>query len=38
VSVGDLNAEWKESVAIAAQAPDLKKLDAGVKAWFEKSK
>lgn len=34
--VGDLNAEWKESTAIAAQAPDLKTLDAEVKAWFEK--
>ena len=34
--IGDLAAEWSESVTIAAKAPDLRPLDAGVKAWFEK--
>jgi alpha-D-xyloside xylohydrolase len=36
VSLGDLNREWKESQEIAARRPDLKALDAEVKAWFEK--
>ena len=36
VQLGDLNKEWAESVAIAATRPDLKKLDAEVKAWFDK--
>jgi alpha-glucosidase (family GH31 glycosyl hydrolase) len=36
VSVGDLQKEWQESVSIANTRPDLKALDAGVRAWFEK--
>jgi hypothetical protein len=36
VQVGDLNQEWKESQEIASKKPDLKALDAEVKAWFEK--
>jgi len=35
-SLGDLNGEWRDAVAAAATRPDLKSLDAGVKAWFEK--
>lgn len=35
VNVGDLNQEWKESVAIAEKPPDLKALDAELKQWFE---
>lgn len=38
VKLGDLNQEYKESLAIAQQRPDLKTLDADVKAWFEKTK
>jgi alpha-D-xyloside xylohydrolase len=33
--IGDLNREYDESVAIASRPPDLRVLDAGVKAWFE---
>jgi alpha-glucosidase (family GH31 glycosyl hydrolase) len=33
--LGDLNREYEESLAIARQRPDLKALDAEVKAWFE---
>jgi alpha-D-xyloside xylohydrolase len=36
VKLGDLNLEYKESLAIAQQKPDLKRLDAELKAWFEK--
>jgi alpha-glucosidase (family GH31 glycosyl hydrolase) len=36
LKLGDLNQEYRESLAIAQQKPDLKKLDAEVKAWFEK--
>lgn len=35
LQLGDLNAEWKESQAIAQQPPDLGKLDAAVRVWFE---
>ena len=35
VDVGDLNQEWKDAQAAAQQKPDLKALDAGVKAWFD---
>lgn len=35
VELGDLNAEWNESRAIAEHKPDLKKLDAELKQWFE---
>jgi alpha-D-xyloside xylohydrolase len=37
LSLGDLNQEYRESLAIAEQKPDLKALDAQLKAWFEKS-
>jgi alpha-D-xyloside xylohydrolase len=36
LDLGDLNKEWEESKAIAAQRPDLKTLDAEVRTWFEK--
>lgn len=36
LDLGDLNQEWRDSVATAKHRPDLKALDAGVKAWFEK--
>jgi len=35
VKLGDLNREYEESLAIAQKRPDLKALDAEVKAWFE---
>lgn len=38
VKLGDLNQEWQESRAIAAQKPDLKRLDAELRAWFENRK
>jgi alpha-D-xyloside xylohydrolase len=38
VKLGDLNREWKESQAIAEKKPDLKALDADLKAWWEKRK
>lgn len=38
VELGDLNKEWVESMAIAAQRPDLKALEAEIIAWFEKNK
>jgi alpha-glucosidase (family GH31 glycosyl hydrolase) len=34
--LGDLNQEYRESLEIAQKKPDLKSLDAEVKAWFEK--
>ncbi len=36
LQIVDLNLEYKESLALAQQKPDLKLLDAEVKAWFEK--
>jgi hypothetical protein len=36
--LGDLNQEWSDAVAAANTRPDLKQLDAEVKAWFEKDK
>lgn len=36
LKLGDLNQEYKESLEIAQKKPDLKSLDAEVKAWFEK--
>jgi alpha-D-xyloside xylohydrolase len=36
LQLGDLNREYRESLAIAEQKPDLKALDAQLKAWFEK--
>lgn len=38
VEVGDLNKEWQESVEIAAKKPDLKALDAELKAWWDARK
>jgi alpha-glucosidase (family GH31 glycosyl hydrolase) len=38
VKLGDLNKEYEESVAIARKKPDLKALEAGVKAWFDGSR
>jgi alpha-D-xyloside xylohydrolase len=38
LDLGDLNKEWEESKAIAEKRPDLKALDAEVKAWWEKKK
>jgi alpha-glucosidase (family GH31 glycosyl hydrolase) len=38
VELGDLNQEWTDAVAAANTRPDLKTLDAEVKAWFEKNK
>ena len=35
VNLGDLNKEWTESLAIAKQKPDLKTLDAELKAWWD---
>ena len=35
VDVGDLNREWKESLEIAGKKPDLKALDAELKAWWD---
>ncbi|MGO9476410.1 MAG: glycoside hydrolase family 31 protein [Limisphaerales bacterium] len=36
VVLGDLNREWDEAATAASTVPDLKLLDAGVKAWFDK--
>lgn len=36
VKLGDLNQEYKDARAIAQNRPDLKALEAQVKAWFEK--
>lgn len=35
LQLGDLNQEYQESLAIAQRKPDLKVLDAQVKAWFD---
>lgn len=35
VEVGDLNQEWRDAVAAAHTKPDLKKLDAEVRQWFD---
>ena len=35
VELGDLNKEWQESQAIAEKRPDLKALDAELRAWFD---
>jgi alpha-D-xyloside xylohydrolase len=35
VNLGDLNQEWRDAVAAARTRPDLKKLDAEVRQWFE---
>jgi alpha-glucosidase (family GH31 glycosyl hydrolase) len=36
VNLGDLNLQWEQSVKLARERPDLKALDAEVKAWLEK--
>jgi hypothetical protein len=36
LDLGDLNREWQESTAIAAQKPDLTKLEGQVIEWFDK--
>ncbi|HEV8367431.1 MAG TPA: TIM-barrel domain-containing protein [Pyrinomonadaceae bacterium] len=38
LSLGDLNKEWKESLEIANKKPDLKALDAELKAWWDKQR
>ena len=38
VELGDLNREWKVSHAIAERKPDLKALDAELKAWWDRRK
>jgi alpha-D-xyloside xylohydrolase len=38
VDVGDLNKEWQESVEIAGRKPDLKVLDAELRAWWDARK
>jgi len=35
LDLGDLNREYRESVEIAQKRPDLKALEAEVRAWFE---
>jgi alpha-D-xyloside xylohydrolase len=37
IELGDLNQEWADAVAAANTRPDLKRLDAEVREWFEKS-
>jgi alpha-D-xyloside xylohydrolase len=37
VELGDLNREYRESLEIARQKPDLKALEAEVKSWFAKN-
>ncbi|MGH7950295.1 MAG: glycoside hydrolase family 31 protein [Limisphaerales bacterium] len=37
VQLGDLNKEWANAVAAANTRPDLKKLDAQVREWFNKN-
>jgi len=38
LSLGDLNKDWKESLEIANKKPDLKALDAELKAWWDKQR
>ncbi|MBZ5496103.1 MAG: hypothetical protein LAP85_06840 [Acidobacteriia bacterium] len=35
-ALGDLNQEYRDSLALARSKPDLKALDAQVKAWFDR--
>jgi len=37
VNLGNLDREWRESIAIAQKRPNLKALEAGVNAWFAKN-
>jgi len=38
LDLGDLNQDWKESLEMAAKRPDLKALDAELRAWWDKQK
>jgi alpha-D-xyloside xylohydrolase len=38
IEIGDLNQEYKQSKLIANKRPNLKTLEARVKAWFENNK
>ena len=38
VELGDLKKEWEESFEIAGRKPDLKALDAELKAWWDARK
>ncbi|HEV2837150.1 MAG TPA: hypothetical protein VGW58_17660 [Pyrinomonadaceae bacterium] len=38
VEVGNLNKEWRQSVEIAGKKPDLKRLDADLRAWFDRQR
>ena len=38
IKPGDLYVEYRESLAIAQKKPDLSKLDAAVREWFERNK
>ena len=38
IQLGDLNQEWQDAVTIARKKPDLKALDAEVKAWWDKKR
>jgi alpha-D-xyloside xylohydrolase len=38
IDLGDLENEWKESMAIAQKRPDLKALETEVNDWFSKNK
>jgi len=35
LKLGDLNADWQESVRIAEKRPDLGSLDRELKAWWD---
>jgi alpha-glucosidase (family GH31 glycosyl hydrolase) len=37
IDLGDLNKEWSDAVAIANTKPDLKKLDADLREWFQQN-
>jgi alpha-D-xyloside xylohydrolase len=37
VELGDLQKEWKDSVAVASLRPNLKALDAEVSEWFKRA-
>jgi alpha-D-xyloside xylohydrolase len=38
VQLGNLNQEWKDAQAIAVKKPDLKALDAELRAWWDKQR
>ncbi|HYG21239.1 MAG TPA: TIM-barrel domain-containing protein [Verrucomicrobiae bacterium] len=37
VDLGDLHQEWRDAEAVASTRPDLKKLDAQLRAWYERT-